>query len=42
MQVHHWELIAGEWVKSESADKIVLSSVGGISLSLSDLYLDVF
>jgi Uma2 family endonuclease len=42
IQVHHWELIAGEWVKSDAADKVVLSSVGGISLSLSDVYLDVF
>ena len=40
--VHHWQLIAGEWVKSDAADKIALSSIGGISLSLADLYLDVF
>ena len=42
IQVHHWELIAGEWAKSEAGDGIVLSSVGGISISLADLYLDVF
>ena len=39
--VHHWELLAGEWVQSDATDKMVLSSVGGISLSLADLYLDV-
>ena len=42
IHVHHWELTTGEWVQSDANDKIVLSSVGGISLSLSDLYLDVF
>jgi hypothetical protein len=42
IQVHHWELIAGEWVNSDAEDGIVLSSVGGISLPFSDLYLDVF
>lgn len=42
IQVHHWELIAGEWVQSDAEDGIVLSSVGGISLAFSDLYLDVF
>jgi Uma2 family endonuclease len=41
IQVHHWRLVAGEWVKSDASDKIVLSSVGGISLSVADLYLDV-
>ena len=40
--VHHWELVVGEWVKAEAMEKIVLSSVGGISLSLADVYLDVF
>jgi Uma2 family endonuclease len=39
IQVHHWELIMGEWVKSDAQDRIVLSSAGGISLALSDLYL---
>ncbi len=42
ISVHHWELVAGEWVKSDATDKIVLSSVGGLSLSLAELYLDVF
>ena len=42
IQVHHCELIAGEWIKSDAKDRIVLSSVGGISLALSELYLDVF
>lgn len=42
VDVHHWELISGEWVKSNAGDMIVLSSVGGITLTLSDLYLDVF
>jgi len=40
--VHHWELITGEWVKSDAEDEIVLSSVGGIRLLLSDLCVDVF
>ena len=34
IHVHHWELVASEWVKSDATDKIVLSSVGGIGLSL--------
>jgi Uma2 family endonuclease len=40
--LHHWQLMAGEWVKSDATDKISLSSIGGISLSVADIYLDVF
>jgi Uma2 family endonuclease len=42
VHVYHWQLVAGEWVKSDATDKIVLSSIGGISLELAELYLDVF
>ena len=40
--LHHWQLMAGEWVKSDATDKISLSSIAGISLSVADIYLDVF